>query len=55
MVSFPALICLSLDTRMLTYVPSQSLAQNFTVYDDTHALMNHRGLPVADIIKLDNL
>ena len=43
-----------LDKRMLTYVPSQSLAQNFTVFDDTHALLLQRNLPVADIIKLDN-
>ena len=40
---------------MLTYVSSQSLAQNFTVYDDTHAPLFQRHLPVADIIKLDNL
>ena len=40
---------------MLTYVPSQNLAQNFTVYDDTHALLLQRHLPVAYIIKLDNL
>ena len=45
----------TLDKRMTTYVPSKSLAQNFTVYDDTHALLLHRGLAVADIIKLDNL
>ena len=38
-----------LDKRMVTYVPSQSLAQNCTVFDDTHALLLQRQLPVADI------
>ena len=38
-----------LDKRMLTYVPSQSLAQNFTVFDDTHALLLQRNFSVADI------
>ena len=40
---------------MLTYTPSKSLAENFTIYDDTHALLLQQGLAVADIIKLDNL
>ena len=40
---------------MSTSLPFQSLAQNFTVFDDTHALLHQRNLPVADIIKLDNL
>ena len=46
---------LTLDARLTTYSPSLSLAQNFTVFDQTHALLEERKLPVPDTRKLDNL
>lgn len=46
---------ITLDARLTTYSPSLSLAQNFTVFDQTHALLAERQLPVPDTRQLDNL
>lgn len=46
---------ITLDARLITFSPSLSLAQNFTVYDQTHALLAERQLPVPDTRKIDNL
>lgn len=44
-----------LDTRLTTYSPSLSLAQSFTVYEQTQAPHEERQLLVPDTRKLDNL
>ena len=45
----------TLDLRMSTYDSNITLAQNFTVFDQTHELLKERGLQLNDIRKLDNL
>ena len=45
----------TLDARLTTYSPSISLAQNFTIFDQTHALLAERNLPVPETRMLDLL
>ena len=45
----------TLDARVTTYTTSFNLAQNFTVFDETYALLKERQLPVLEQRKLDNL
>ena len=45
----------TLDRRMSSYDSNITLAQNFTIYDQTHELLRVRGLQLNDIRKLDIL
>ena len=44
-----------LDARLTSYSSSLNLAQNFTIFDETYALLKERQLPVLEHRKLDNL
>ena len=45
----------TLDRRMSSYDSHITLAQNFTIFDQTHELLRERGLQLNDIRKVDNL